>query len=210
MQEEAELSPCKLFVCHLIFMTWDDFGEQRSELLQEFYSQFSMEEKANIAKKEQEFIQQLQKAWEPDKSACCSFFSSLSFFNTFLQQCISEWEESIVDTDSFNKWMAKIIIWSKSINKSELTEYEKINFEFLSSLSFTFCSLSFSSLNLITKRLLQWYQSNLQDIIQFQSPLPPFCQTFTKQQEQQWIENVQSILYSKHQELDLDGRILLI
>ena len=79
MQEEAELSPCKLFICHLIYMTWDDFGEQRSELLQEFYSQFSIEEKASRAKKEQEFIQQLQKAWEPDKSACCSFFSSLSF-----------------------------------------------------------------------------------------------------------------------------------
>lgn len=210
MQVETELSPCKLFICHLIHMAWDDFGEHRSEILQEFYSQFSMDEKASIAKKEKEFIMEIQKAWEPDKNACCSFFSSLTFFNTFLQQCISEWEESIVDTDSLNKWMAKIIIWSKTINKTQLSEIESDVFDFLSSRCFTFMSLPFSSSFLITERLLQWFQSNIQDIVQFQEPLPPFYPTFTNQQEQQWIENVQSILYTKNQEIDLDSRSMFI
>ena len=202
---EADLSPSKLFIFYLGCMSWDKYNSIRSDIAQTLFDRFTDDDIQSLLVKELEFIEKLNTGWEPDKNECLAFFQETNFVVEFVNQCITEMEEQIVDTNSFNKWFVTIQKWIDNINEDDLRRSQVSIFQYLSFVSFTFNLLPFSSYITLSDNLIQWIRSTPCKIIVFQQPIPFFNVFFNTIQHNAWLKQVHHLLFNlKSKQTDFD------
>ena len=208
MIHDLELAPGKLFIFHVICMTWNDIETRRSDLVEQLYSTLSEDQKQQIAEVEIKFIEKVGTTWEPNKIACYAFFEPYSFISPLLEQSMSEWSELIVDSNAFNIWMVSMQRWKSSINEEQLKEDERILFNYLSSVITAFTLLPLSLMDNVTNRLIRWFQDGNNEYIEFQQPIPVYALSFTPQQHHDWLTSTHRILLNHHKDMNVESRLL--
>lgn len=206
---DSDLSPCKVFVSQLVRVTWDSVINNKSEMLQELYSRLSEEQKKGLIGKEKEFIEKMDKAWEPTKMECYDFFLQIDFAKSFIQLFISEWEETLADTNSFIQSMVLFREWKMKQHTDDLDETEGYIFDFVTTVVTSFSLLPFSSYSTIVNRLQLWIQGDKTYQIVFEPPIPVYSHSFSIYQHNEWIERVHSVLYSHYQTMDMIRKIVI-